>query len=218
MDKAGYDAIMFQGASDRPVWIEIGDEGVVFHPAEDLWGLDTFQTEDLVKGWLKGNRPGAEKSGVICIGPAGENQVAFAVIENDYWRSAGRTGVGAVHGFQEDQGHRFWGLPKAPDGRPEAVKALAKELAAVAKDDKGVAAYKSMGTSMMVDMMNHAGCFPTEFWKRGTAEHKEKINAAALIPGWTSAERLLQVLHGLRPQSHGQGGPPPGPPGGRSGI
>ena len=25
--------------------------------------------------------------GVVCIGPAGENQVSFAVIENDYWRS-----------------------------------------------------------------------------------------------------------------------------------
>jgi aldehyde:ferredoxin oxidoreductase len=143
-------------------------------------GLDTFQTEDLVKGWLKGNRAGAEKSGVICIGPAGENQVTFAVIENDYWRSAGRTGVGAVLGSKKIKAIGFWGASKRQMAHPEAVKALARELAAVAKEDKGVAAYKSMGTSMMVDMMNHAGCFPTEFWKRGSAEHKEKINAAAL--------------------------------------
>ena len=40
-----------------------------------------------------------KKSGVVSIGPAGENKVAFAVIENDRWRSAGRTGTGAVMGF-----------------------------------------------------------------------------------------------------------------------
>ncbi|MCP4671276.1 MAG: hypothetical protein GY857_08210, partial [Desulfobacula sp.] len=46
--------------------------------------------------WMKVNRPESRKCGVVTIGPAGENLVSFAVIENDYWRSAGRTVVGAV--------------------------------------------------------------------------------------------------------------------------
>jgi len=51
-----------------------------FHPADDLWGLDTYATEDRIKEWIKANRPGAKKCGVVVIGPAGENQVRFAVI------------------------------------------------------------------------------------------------------------------------------------------
>ena len=62
-----------------------------------------------MKAWLKENRPEAKKAGVVTIGPAGENQVAFAVIENDYWRSAGRTGVGAVLGAKKIKAIAFWG-------------------------------------------------------------------------------------------------------------
>lgn len=98
MAKAGYDAVMIYGAAENPVWIEVGDESVEIHDAGPLWGLDTYATEDAVKAWIREHRPGAGKAGVVVIGPAGENQVVFSVIENDYWRSAGRTGVGAVMG------------------------------------------------------------------------------------------------------------------------
>jgi len=98
MAETGFDAVMIHGASSEPVWLEVSSEGIQFHPADDLWGLDTYATEDRIKEWVKVNRPGAKKCGVVVIGPAGENQVRFAVIENDFWRSAGRTGGGAVMG------------------------------------------------------------------------------------------------------------------------
>lgn len=33
------------------------------------------------------------------IGPAAENLVRFSAIENDYWRSVGRNGVGTAMGY-----------------------------------------------------------------------------------------------------------------------
>ena len=52
--------------------------------------------EDINKRYGK---PGKKlKTGAVVIGPAGENRVRFSVVENDYWRSAGRTGTGAVLG------------------------------------------------------------------------------------------------------------------------
>jgi aldehyde:ferredoxin oxidoreductase len=180
MSRTGFDALMIKGASTDPIWLEISDNGVVFHEANDLWGLDTFETEDRVKDWVKQNRPEAKKCGVVCIGPAGENQVSFAVIENDYWRSAGRTGVGAVMGSKNIKAVSFWGSQKKTPADQKKVRSFVKSFASKEKDSPVVNAYKKLGTPMLVDTANQAGCFPTRYWRKGRADHADKINATAL--------------------------------------
>ena len=180
MAATGFDAVMISGASDEPVWLEISPTGALFHSASDLWGLDTFEAEDRLKDWMKENRPEAPRSGVVVIGPAGENRVRFAVIENDYWRSAGRTGVGAVMGSKNIKGVVFWGDVKKETAHGDRVKQFAKTIGQRAKEDAGVKAYKSMGTPMLVDITNNMKCFPSRYWHEGTVPHKDNINATAL--------------------------------------
>src|SRR3972149_11558598 len=79
MSRTGYDAFILEEASEEPVWIAISDQKVLFHDAKDLWGKDTYFTEDEVI--KRTNQKGA---GALVIGPAGENLVRYAVIENDY--------------------------------------------------------------------------------------------------------------------------------------
>ncbi len=134
----GFDAIEIHGASSEPVWIEVSPEGTRFHDATDLWGLSTYETEDRIKAWLKENRPKAAGSGVVVIGPAGENLVSFAVVENDYWRSAGRTGVGAVLGSKKIKAIAFCGDKKKQIADPDLAATFSKELLARAKEDPGV--------------------------------------------------------------------------------
>jgi len=180
MSASGFDVFMISGAAKSPIWIEVGEQTVFFHSAEDLWGKDTFETEDHVKTWIKEHRPEAKKSGVVCIGPAGENMVSFAVVENDYWRSAGRTGSGAVAGSKNIKAIAFWGNQKKDFADIDMMKEFAKSTAQRSKEDAGVKAYKSMGTPMLVDIMNNAGGFPTRYWQKGRYEHSDKINAGAL--------------------------------------
>lgn len=175
-----FDAVMIHGASDEPIWLEIGDDAVHFHDARPLWGMDTYETERSIKAWIKENRQTAKNCGVMVIGPAGENLVTFSVIENDLWRSAGRTGVGAVMGSKKIKAVAFWGNTKKELADPGLVKSFAADIFLRAKDNPGVKAYKSMGTPMMVDIMSNVGSFPTRYWKKGTAEHRESINAMAL--------------------------------------
>ena len=177
---SGFDAVMIHGASEEPIWLEVCEKTVHFHSAADLWGKDTFETEDGVKEWIRSNRPEAKGCGVICIGPAGENRVSFAVLENDYWRSAGRTGCGAVMGSKNIKAIAFWGNCKKELADPAAVKKLVREMAVNARENAGVKAYKSMGTPMMVDVMSNVGSFPSRYWQKGTSEHRENINAPAL--------------------------------------
>ncbi len=63
---------------------------------------------------------------------------------------------------------------------PEGIKQYKKEMLARLKNDKGVRAYKNMGTPMMVDILNNAGAFPTQYWKRGKLDTKGRINAEAI--------------------------------------
>jgi len=189
ISRIGYDAFMINGAADEPIWIEICEEGALFHSASHLWGLETYEAEDQIRAWFKENRSEADNCGVVCIGPAGENRVSFAVIENDYWRSAGRTGVGAVMGSKKIKAIAFWGNRRKELSDPESLKRFMKDLAKGAKEDAGVKAYKSMGTPMMVDILNQAGTLPTRYWHKGQADHKEKINAPALH------ERLEVIPH-----------------------
>ena len=180
MSRTGFDALVIKGASRDPVWLEIFDGGVRFHSAKDLWGLDTYRTEDEVKKRIQEQNPDNPKSGVVVIGPAGENQVAFAVVENDYWRSAGRTGAGAVMGSKGLKAIAFWGNKKKDLADPAKIKAFARTMAKIGKDDAGVKAYKTMGTPMLVRIMNTKGGFPTRYWHKGSFDKWERISAEAL--------------------------------------
>ena len=180
MAGCGFDAVMIRGKADHPMWLEIGEDGVQFHPASDLWGRDTYETEDRIKAWIKAQRPEVGKCGVTCIGPAGENLVRFALIENDYWRSAGRTGTGAVMGSKKIKAVAFCGKRKKSFADPELLKSFAKKTAMDSKENPGVIAYKTKGTPMLVDVLNNAGGFPTRYWQKGTYEKAGEINADAL--------------------------------------
>lgn len=180
MAACGFDAIMIHGKSENPVWLEIGEDIVHFHSATDLWGLETYETEDRIKAWGTENRPGVGKLGVTCIGPAGENLVRFAVIENDYWRSAGRTGVGAVLGSKKIKAIAFQGKRQKAFAEEDLLRDFAKKVAADSKENPGVIAYKTKGTPMLVDIMNNAGGFPTRYWQKGRYEKAGEINADAL--------------------------------------
>ncbi len=176
----GFDAISIHGQAERPIWIEISDDTIHFHPADDLVGLETYETEDRVKEWISQNRPNVPNCGVSVVGPAAENGVSFALIENDYWRSAGRTGAGAVMGAKNIKAIAFYGQAKAEPASQEVINAFSREIAQQSRTNPGVKAYKSHGTPMMVDLLNEMRAFPTRYWSKGQVDHREAINASAL--------------------------------------
>ncbi len=177
IDSAGFDAIVVTGKSKSPAVIVIKPEGVEFHDASDIWGMETHETEDTVNEKFG---KGAKKSGAVVIGPAGENLVRFALIENDYWRSAGRTGVGTVMGSKNLKAIVFKGDKRRPLFDEERVRLFSKELSAESKNNPIVQAYKNMGTPMMVESVNKIKAFPTRYWSEGFFDKWENISAEAL--------------------------------------
>jgi aldehyde:ferredoxin oxidoreductase len=171
----GYDAFIIQDSSDFPVWLEISDNDIKFHDATHLWGRDTYDTEDAL-----GNEIGIRNAGILTIGPAGENQVRFAGIANNYWRSIGRGGAGCVLGSKKIKGIVFHGKTKKEIAKPALLDVFIKEMGI--RDGKGpiANAYKKFGTPMLVASTNSAGAFPTKYWSAGTYEKWRNISAEAL--------------------------------------
>lgn len=89
---AGYDMVIVEGKSERPVYLLIESRGVRIQDASHIWGKTTTETERIIKKEM-----GDPDIHIASIGPAGDNQVRFAAINNDN-RTAGRTGMGAVMG------------------------------------------------------------------------------------------------------------------------
>lgn len=176
MSRTGYDGFIFEGGAREPVWVEISDKDVVFHDAGGLWGNETYSTEDEVLKRI--DRKGA---GAMVIGPAGENLIRFAVVENDYWRSLGRTGVGAVMGSKKIKAIAFHGKKRREVAHPEQLEQFAKKTLEGGRTTPGAEAYKRMGTPMVVAMTNAVGGFPSKYWHLGTFEGWDRISAEALL-------------------------------------
>ncbi|WP_243366824.1 aldehyde ferredoxin oxidoreductase family protein [Fundidesulfovibrio soli] len=176
IDQTGFDAIVIEGASERPVALSIHPEGCAFHEADHMWGLETYDAERAARSALGVGKPGFGAPGAVVIGPAGERLVRYAIIANDFWRCAGRAGVGAVMGSKRLKAVVFQGDRKRELADPKGARAYAAAFAKAGKENKGVKAYKAYGTTMMVALMNTAGAFPAKYWSQGTCDHWPRIS------------------------------------------
>jgi aldehyde:ferredoxin oxidoreductase len=89
---AGFDALLFTGRAESPVYAYVEDGKVELRPADDIWGSGVHETVAHFEGRY------GEPVSVMAIGQAGENRVRFAAILNEDDRAAGRGGTGAVAG------------------------------------------------------------------------------------------------------------------------
>ncbi|MCP4342177.1 MAG: aldehyde ferredoxin oxidoreductase family protein [Desulfobulbaceae bacterium] len=176
IDSTGFDAIVLCGKSKRPTVLTITPEGADFHDAGDLWGTDSIEAEELALERFAANNDGYRKPGAVTIGPAGEKMVKFALIANDKWRCAGRTGAGAVMGSKLVKAMVFQGDQKRQYADQDAVAQYAKDFAGKNSQGPAAKAYKAMGTTMMVSLMNSVEAFPAKYWSEGSCEHWEKIS------------------------------------------
>jgi aldehyde:ferredoxin oxidoreductase len=93
MKYAGYDHVVIKGKARGPVYLFIDNDTIEIKGAEHLWGLDVHETQQRIKEELED--PDVQ---VACIGPAGENLVAYAMIVHEIENTAAKKGFGAVMG------------------------------------------------------------------------------------------------------------------------
>ncbi len=181
LKKAGFDALIVTGRSSEPIYLEITEDSIEIKKAKHIWGKDTHETMKILKSESSSN------VSIACIGPAGENLVPFASIMNDKDRAAGRGGVGAVMGSKNLKAITTSGNKKIPVDDPENLKKMISTINTLI--DKNPVTGKSLqllGTSVLVNVINAHGMYPTENFKRGV------FNDAEGTSGEKIAETILQ--------------------------
>ena len=174
LKQSGYDGIIFEGISEKPVYLVIDDEVFQLKDATDLWGKNVSETTELLKQKL-----GATFN-IASIGIAGENQVRYAAIMNDLHRAAGRCGVGAVMGSKRVKAIAVRGSQKIQIADKKAFKNVADKQFELLGESILSAGLEAYGTNLVLDMVNVCGGLPTRNWQTGVCSFVEKINGEAL--------------------------------------
>ncbi|MBI9086047.1 MAG: aldehyde ferredoxin oxidoreductase family protein [Desulfobacterales bacterium] len=161
---AGIDHLIITGKLAAPGYLYISNGRAEFRPADHLWGLDTWQTEDRLRRELGDNR-----LQVAAIGPAGENRVRMACIINNKSRAAGRTGLGAVMGAKRLKAVVVRGTGAVRVANPEALKRLTRELTGKIKKAFSYALMSEYGTQNFTMGTNFLGALVIRNWS-GSAD------------------------------------------------
>ena len=174
---AGWDMVIFEGKSPKPVYLYINDDVAELRDAADLWGKSVWETEEHLKTTLQD--PLTRISG---IGRAGENQVLFAAVVNDLHRAAGRSGVGAVMGSKNlkaiaVRGTKGVGNIRDPKAFMAETFARKKILHDNAVTGQGLPTY---GTQVLMNVINEVGALPTRNHRDVQFEGAKDISAEAM--------------------------------------
>ena len=124
---AGYDGIIVQGKSDKPVLLLVQDDKVQIKDASALWGKNSVETREMLK------KEFGSKAKVLSSGIAGENLVPFATIlaEDD---SSAASGFAAVMGSKKLKAIVVQGSGDVMPAEPEKLKKLTEYVRQMAKD------------------------------------------------------------------------------------
>jgi len=182
---AGFDGIIVSGRSLEPVYLSVKDGRAELRDASRLWGRGAFETTDMIVK-ESGGDPEHYHDGpkVGCIGPAGENKVAYAAINYDKHHFAGRGGTGAVMGSKNLKAVCVRGTKQTSALSINSEPAFREMVREVTKKNIRENPDHEMlikeGTPGIVDLSQGAGLYPTKNFQTGVFEHAEKINSNAL--------------------------------------
>jgi aldehyde:ferredoxin oxidoreductase len=174
---AGWDMVIFEGKSAKPVYLFIEDDKAELRDAAHLWGQSVWHTEATIK---KQHQDPLIR--VSSIGKAGENQVLFAAVVNDLHRAAGRSGVGAVMGSKNlkaiaVRGTKGVGNIADPKEFMKVTFEKKKILADNAVTGQGLPTY---GTQVLMNVINEIGALPTRNHRDVQFEGAKDISAEAM--------------------------------------
>jgi len=174
LKNSGFDGIILEGVSPKPVYLVIDDGRAELRDAKHLWGKSVSETTKLIKEEL------AEDFNVACIGIAGENLVRFAGIFNDVHRPAGRCGVGTVMGSKRLKAVAARGTQEIKIANKDAFSQISKRNYDLVNESLLKITLETYGTSMVTDLVNVRGGFPTRNWQTGVVPDIDKVSGITL--------------------------------------
>ena len=161
LKKAGYDVLVVEGKSEKPCTLSIEDEKVAILDASELWGKNTFETQDLLE------KKHGKNTGILITGPAGENLVRIATVMSQRGRAGGRPGMGAVMGSKKLKAVVIKGTGSVANFDDARLQEMGKKGYAEIKAKESYDFWMRQGTMQAFDWANENACLPTYNYREG---------------------------------------------------
>jgi len=168
---AGFDFIIIEGRAEKPVYLEVTEEGAKINDASAIWGKDSKEAQE----WLTEQH--GKNTRCACIGQAGEKLVRYAAIVSDR-RTAGRGGTGAVMGSKNLKAVAVVASRKEHLADADTYHKLAREQVNIIKDNPGFLNHQEWGTMRTQEITNDLGVYPTKNFRWGRQDGNENITGA----------------------------------------
>ncbi len=172
--KAGYDVLVVEGKSEKPCYLLIENEGVKVMDASELWGKNTFEAQDILE------KKHGRNSGILLIGPAGENLIRFSTVMSQKGRAGGRPGLGAVMGSKNLKAVVIKGTGSIPNFDDEKLKEFGKKGYEEIKGKESYDFWMRQGTMQAFEWCNENACLPTYNFREGVFEFSKEMDGYIL--------------------------------------
>jgi aldehyde:ferredoxin oxidoreductase len=182
---AGYDVLVIKGKSPQPVYISINDEDVKILSADSLWGKECWECVD----YLEKKHYGSE---IALIGPAGENLVRFASIENGRYDGWGRTGLGAVMGSKNLKAITVKGTKGRKAHDPQALLNAVKKGQQLIKSASSYHAFTEYGTLNASIPYSNFKAISAHNFTKGTLPNWKEIGGRPIVDRYGSRHVACQ--------------------------
>jgi aldehyde:ferredoxin oxidoreductase len=167
---AGYDHLMIKGAAKAPVYLWVQNGKIEIRDAAEVWGLDTFETQEAIRDEL-----GDPEAKVMSIGVAGENKVRFANVVTNHKNAGGRTGMGAVLGSKNVKAVAVRGTLGIEISKPEEALAFDQEICRKITKTKFGQIMQRHGTAFIYGVTNSTGLVRTRNFQLNQLVDSEDI-------------------------------------------
>jgi aldehyde:ferredoxin oxidoreductase len=186
---AGYDSVVLYGRAKEPVYLWIDDDDVELRKAAKIWGRDTWETDEMIKGEV-----GDPEIQIASIGPAGEKLVRFACIINNLSRAAGKTGTGAVMGSKNLKAIAVRGTKGVQIAEPEKFKKICEDIRDKTKASSAYPAYSNWGTMLYIKSLFSIGMAPSYNWKSVVYPQVEEVYGDKWWEHWIKSKACFSCI------------------------
>jgi len=184
------DGLIINGSCDSPTILCIDEKGARYEDATAIWGKSISESSDFLKRKYGGG------TGVLTIGPAGENQVLFSTISTDDQRVFGRGGLGAVLGAKNVKAIVMKGDRKTEISDREQLKFVCKQARKLIEANpitsKGL---KVFGTAILVNIINGMGIFPNYNYQHSYTEKADMVSGERITEQMLEKRRACQSCY-----------------------
>ncbi|MHB1318555.1 MAG: aldehyde ferredoxin oxidoreductase family protein [Anaerolineae bacterium] len=179
LKRAGFDAIIIHGRSDKPVYLWIKDGVAEIRDASRLWGLATKETQEAIAEEL-----GDRRVQCAMIGPAGEHMVKYACVMNGTKDAAGRSGLGAVMGSKNLKAVAARGTMSITGADEDKIRAMSRAMAEDIREGRKAAHMAQWGTGADQVGMILTGNLPTRNFRDGDfdPEQARELSSMDFMP------------------------------------